>query len=294
VSEDYSGTAGEYALEYAGERTFFFVHALATLPTGLKTSLFPRDERLLDQFRRARGVIACGKYVAERVRELVGVAAEPIYFPIFGKGPFPRYEAVNHPYVLMINPCALKGIDIFLELARRMPDVAFAGVPTWGATARDREALGKMPNVTLLQPDPEIGNVLKHARVTLVPSVCEEALGAIGVESMLRGVPSLCGDYAGMREAKLGLPGLLPVKPVVQYVPGSPAPEGARVPLPEAVVPPQDSAPWEQELRHLLADRAYYEEIAALSHRVSNEFVAKVGAANFEAYFHRVMARATP
>ena len=50
---------------------------------------------------------------------------------------YPDLGRFESPYVTMVNPCAVKGIDIFLEVADRMPDVAFAAVPTWGATAED-------------------------------------------------------------------------------------------------------------------------------------------------------------
>ena len=47
----------------------------------------------------------------------------------------------------MINPCAVKGISIFLEVAERLPAHEFGVVPGWGTTADDRRALQRLPNV---------------------------------------------------------------------------------------------------------------------------------------------------
>ena len=40
-----------------------------------------------------------------------------------------------------MNPCAVKGISIFLALADAFPETVFAAVPTWGTNEQDRAAL---------------------------------------------------------------------------------------------------------------------------------------------------------
>ena len=45
----------------------------------------------------------------------------------------------------MINPCAVKGISIFLELAAAYPEHDFGALPGWGTTAEDRRALARIP-----------------------------------------------------------------------------------------------------------------------------------------------------
>ena len=44
----------------------------------------------------------------------------------------------------MINPCAVKGISIFLETARLLPGVRFGATPGWGATAADLPGAGAL------------------------------------------------------------------------------------------------------------------------------------------------------
>ena len=147
----------------------------------------------------------------------------------------------------MVNPCAVKGIDIFLALAEAMPEVRFAAVPTWGANAGDLERLGRHANITLLAPADNIDDVLRRARVLLVPSVWAEARSRIVVEAMLRGIPVVASDVGGIREAKLGVDYLIPVRAIERY-----RSELDERMVPVAEVPRQDIGPWTSALRRLL------------------------------------------
>ncbi len=135
----------------------------------------------------------------------------------------------------MVNPCAVKGIAIFLALAEKMPDVQFAAVPTWGATSDDLAALRRLPNVTLVPASDDIDEILRITRVLLVPSVWAEARSRIVLEAMERGVPVIAGISVAFPEAKLGVPYILPVNPIKRYLP---AVDENMVPV--ADVPPQD------------------------------------------------------
>src|SRR5262249_54025805 len=56
--------------------------------------------------------------------------------------------------ITMINPCAVKGISIFLDVAARMPDREFGVVMGWGTTGTDRRAIARLPNVRILPNAP--------------------------------------------------------------------------------------------------------------------------------------------
>ena len=45
----------------------------------------------------------------------------------------------------MINPCAVKGISIFLALADRFPQLRFGALPGWGTTRQDLAKLARAP-----------------------------------------------------------------------------------------------------------------------------------------------------
>ena len=134
----------------------------------------------------------------------------------------------------MVNPCAVKGIDIFVALAARMPHLRFAAVPTWGTNASDLDLLNAQPNITRLDPVDNIEDLLRKTRVMVVPSVWAEARSRIVVEAMLHGVPVVASDAGGIREAKLGVPYLIPVNPIRHY---KPALDENLVPVAEIAAP---------------------------------------------------------
>src|SRR4029077_9650284 len=103
--------------------------------------------------------------------------------------------------------------------AERIPQVQFAAVPTWGTNAHDLAALRSHANVTVLEPVDNIDDLLRRTRVVLVPSVWAEARSRFVVEAMMRGVPVIASDAGGIREAKLGVPYLIPVNLIRHYKP---------------------------------------------------------------------------
>ena len=90
-------------------------------------------------------------------------------------------------------------------------------VPTWGATREDRAARARYRNIEVLDPVVDIDEIFRRTRVLLVPSLWAEARSRIVVEAMLRGVPVMAADVGGIAEAKMGVPYLLPVNPIVKY-----------------------------------------------------------------------------
>jgi hypothetical protein len=78
---------------------------------------------------------------------------------------------------------------------------------------------------------------------------------------MLRGIPVLASDFGGLPEAKLGVPYLLPVRPIERYREDL---DGRGIPVPE--VPAQDAAPWEEARRKL--DPASSDKLELLKRRL--------------------------
>jgi amino acid adenylation domain-containing protein/non-ribosomal peptide synthase protein (TIGR01720 family) len=209
------------------------------------------------------------KFVSSHLKEWGKLESTPVYLPLYGEPPFPRLGRWDSGLVTIVNPCAVKGISIFLEVARRMPDVAFGAVPTWGTSDEERRALERTPNVRVLQASRDFDRILEQTRVLLVPSLWREAFGMVVVEAMLRGIPVLTSDAGGLPEAGLGVATVLPVRTIDRY-----GDELDASYLPVPIVPEQDAAPWCEALRGLLADGAIYERRAQEAWDASHRFLA--------------------
>ena len=202
----------EAALRVNNARIVYLTRTTLALPFGPE-SAFPSEEKT-EALRATDGVVGVSRYVADYIRQWSGIQAEALPISLLGPGPYPDLGRCDNPFVTMVNPCAVKGISIFLELARRMPELRFAAVPLWGTTTEDRRALARLPNVTILEPVDDIDELLRRTRVLLMPSLWAEARGRMPVEAMLRGVPVATSNVGGLPEAMMGVDYLLPVRPI--------------------------------------------------------------------------------
>ncbi|MGE5487949.1 MAG: alpha/beta fold hydrolase [bacterium] len=274
------------ALEQTTARVVYLARATIALPFG-PDSAFP-SAALTERLRRVDAAVGVSEYVARYMREH-GAMANAVHVPIslMERGPAPpALGRFDSEFVTIVNPCAVKGIDIFLALADRMPEVRFAAVATWGTNSRDRARLEARSNVTILQPVDNIDDLLKRTRVLLVPSVWAEARSRIVVEAMQRGVPVLAANAGGIPEAKLGVPYLLPVRTIQRY-----RPEVDEQMVPVAEVPEQDITPWEEALRRVLTDRAHYEELARASREAAMRYAENLSVEPFERLLRQTVER---
>src|SRR5579863_10285259 len=177
----------------------------------------------------------------------------------------------------MVNPSATKGIAIFLALAQAMPEVKFAAVPSWGTNGEDMAKLRAAPNVAILDPVDDIAGILERSRVVLIPSLWAEARSRMVIESLLHGVPVLASDVGGLGEAMMGVPHLLPVRPIVKY--GAKLDENM---VPSAEVPNQDIGPWLRTLTRLVSSREHWEELAARGREAALAYAASLDVEPFE------------
>jgi surfactin synthase thioesterase subunit/glycosyltransferase involved in cell wall biosynthesis len=271
----------------AGARTVYLARATLALPFG-PDSAFPSDNRT-GALRQCAAIVGVSHYVADYIRQWSGIPAVHVPISLLDSGPYPSLGRFENEFVTLVNPCAVKGIAIFLELADRMPAVRFLAVPTWGTNRVDREALGRRANITVIDPVDNIDEVLRRTRVLLVPSLWAEARSRMIVEAMLRGVPVIASHIGGIPEAKLGVNYLIPVRPITHY---GPRVDERMVPVAEA--PPQDIRPWQAALTRLLSDRAQYESLARASRHAALAYAANLTVAPFESLLQEVVMNPSP
>ncbi|MGZ8901743.1 MAG: glycosyltransferase family 4 protein [Limisphaerales bacterium] len=283
ISEDPSYLALAAALESMPGRVIYLSHSQATLPFG--PECFSPDPLKEQMLQRTAGIIAVSNYLKSYIYKWGGLDSVAVSLPAYGSPPWPHSGSLDNVFITMVNPSAIKGIAIFLELARALPAERFAAVPTWATTAADRVALKQFPNVELLQPTEDIDQIFARTRILLTPSLWGEAFGKIVVESMLRGIPVLASNLGGLPEAKLGVDYLLPVEPIARYQTRR---DDQMLPVP--FVPDQDIRPWLDALKRLLSDRQHYDELSTASREAAENYVSKLSIAPVEEYLENLAA----
>jgi surfactin synthase thioesterase subunit/glycosyltransferase involved in cell wall biosynthesis len=270
----------EAALRAPRARVIYLARATLALPFGPDCA-FPSEART-ERLRACDAAVGVSQYVADYMRKFGGIPA--VHVPISlmepepdREGAWPELGRFENEFVTFVNPCAVKGISIFLALADAFPQTRFAAVPTWGTNQQDRAALAARPNVQLLHPVDNIDLLLRRTRVLLVPSLWAEARSRIILEAMLRAVPVMAANVGGIPEAKMGVPYLLPVRPIEKY--GSNVDEQM---VPVAEVPEQEIGPWRDALERLLSDREHYAAIAKQSRAAALAYTGELHVGHFE------------
>ena len=275
------------ALGSAPGRVVYLAHTAQFLPFGRESwNPHPQGAALAGA---CAGIVAIGRSMAGYIEDAVGRPATVIHPPIYGAGPFPLYRNFGRGLVTMINPCAVKGISIFLELAERFPAVEFGVVPGWGTTADDRRALGLLANVRVLPNCRDIDEALAATRVLLMPSLWFEGFGLIVMEAMLRGIPVIASGSGGLVEAKEGTGYVIPVRTIARY-----EAQFDETGMPRTVLPANDIGPWAEALDELLTSREAYEREAARSREAGLRFIAGLDAGRMERYLLGLEPQSAP
>lgn len=138
-------------------------------------------------------------------------------------------------YVTLVNLTQPKGVDVFYELARLMPEVKFLGVR--GGYWKDQQQETHLPNVTIIDMTANMrDDVYAKSKVVLMPSTYE-TFGMVAAEAIASGIPVIATPTTGLRE-NLGDAGV--------YAPRQSG----------------DIGLWKSALEKLLNDDAYYKEMS--------------------------------
>ena len=285
-SEDLAHSLLREAGSVAIDRVVYLAHTPQFMPFGPES--WNAEARTAELLRGAAGVVVIGEHMAGYVREHLGVEAVVIHPPIYSES---TGFAERDGYLLAVNPCRVKGIEIFLSLADRFPQLPFAAVPGWGTTSGDREAMARRANIQVLPNVRRIEEVLEKARLLLMPSLWYEGFGLIVMEALLAGLPVISSDSGGLVEAKRGTGYAVPVRPIRRYRPEF---DERHMPVPESEQ--QEIGPWVAAVESLL-DPVQWSEESARSRAAAREFVGKLEAGQFESYLlslRRVEGKLSP
>ncbi len=217
--------------------------AAAAVRASIPVILFVRDA----EFRWHQGaladsplvlLVASSQFVAGRVAERLGRDAAYVY-PIVQ---FERYLVTDRRprFVTMVNPAKEKGIDVALEIARRLPHRTFLFVETWPLSGPRRQelkaSLATLPNVRLRKRTLDMREVYRETALLLAPSQWNEAFGRVLLEAQVSGIPVVASRIAGIPEALRSGAVLLP--------------------------PAETPARWAEAVEGVLSDPAAYQRLA--------------------------------
>ena len=276
-SEDIGQSLLRAAHEAAPGRIVYLAHTPQFYPFGPASWNPNRESEAL--VAHSAAVVAIGHHTAQYIESNLKREVEVIHPPIYGGPPYAQCGRFEDGLITMINPCAVKGVSIFLALARHFPAYRFGALPGWGTTAVDRHDLEACSNVELLRNARNIDQVLKDTRILLVPSLWFEGFGLIVIEAMLRGIPVVASDSGGLPEAKLGTDHVIPVRPIEHYETGFDD-QG----LPRAVLPEQDLAPWIAAIAALSSDGDLYRRESAAAGESAARFVSALRPSQLEQF----------
>ena len=154
-------------------------------------------------------IIASSGFLAGKVHSATGRRAEVVYPPaeLYFDTP-----GDPHGVVTMINPHPVKGLDTFLEIARRLPAVNFLLQESWklddAALATLQQRLEALPNVRFAHRVSDMRSVYRQTRLLIAPSRWEEGFGMVALEAQSCGIPVIASRRGGLPEA-VGDGGLL-------------------------------------------------------------------------------------
>jgi glycosyltransferase involved in cell wall biosynthesis len=281
-SEDVGHALLREANHSAAGRVVYVAHTPQFYPFG--PASWNPDRHAAALVAQSAGIVVIGRHMAGYVERELGRTAEVIHPPIYGHGPFPNLANFERGLITMINPCAVKGLSIFLRVAELLPAHEFGVVPGWGTTSEDRRALNRLPNVRILPNARDIDDVLAQTRILLMPSLWYEGFGLIVMESMLRGIPAVSSDAGGLREAKAGTGYVIPVRTIERY-----QPVFDQHGMPRPVIAENDPEPWVEAIGELLGDRAAYERESEASRTAAARFVAGLDAGDMERFLTKLV-----
>ena len=171
----------------------------------LKFKLIRRNLAQYEEgLRRGTLLLANSNYMRQVIRRFYDIQSEVVYPTVDEK----RYEThtSGRNRVLFVKPQYVKGLPIFIQVARRMPETRFLVAGKIGHQARTK--LKGLDNVECLGWVKDMRVAYARTRVLLGPSIWPEPFGRIFVEAASNGIPSVASARGGIPEA-VGKGGIL-------------------------------------------------------------------------------------
>jgi glycosyltransferase involved in cell wall biosynthesis len=163
-------------------------------------ALFQHDG---DQLRRTGALVVSNSYfISEWMRQRFAVESPVVYSPV----DLERYRTTRHDpsLITLINPIQLKGVDLAIEIAARLPHRRFRFQEAWPLSAAEmralRDRLAAVPNVALDRSVTDMRSVYASTALLIVPSQVEEASPRVILEAQVNSIPAVARGVGGIPE----------------------------------------------------------------------------------------------
>jgi glycosyltransferase involved in cell wall biosynthesis len=145
--------------------------------------------------RNANLIVANSRWVANSF-SVPGVSKIVINPPTEHKKYFVERKKADS--ITFINLIDIKGVDVFWEVAKLMPNKKFLAV--LGGYGKQKLPEKPLPNVEIIKNTSDMKKIYDRTRILLVPSKYE-SWGRVGVEAMVSGIPVIAANTPGLRES---------------------------------------------------------------------------------------------
>lgn len=145
-------------------------------------------------------VICNSQFTARKVREQFGIACDEIIPPSNNLTQLQEdYQLVKDEIkekgIVFIGDRMHKGLEIALAVANAIPNQPFFFF------SKKEKQTRQQGNITFMPWQSCAADVYKHAKLVIMPSLCEESFGRVARESYSLGIPTLVSAIGGLPEA---------------------------------------------------------------------------------------------
>lgn len=158
-------------------------------------------------------IVTNSPFTAEKTMEFTRRSHVGVVLPFLDLNQY-RVTKRDRQYITFINPIPQKGVEIAIEIARRMPEQKFLFVRgKWTGFSDERlqsylQSIHELSNVEVWEHQQDMRQVYAVTDILLVPSQFEEAFGRVIVEAQANRIPVVAAHVGGVPYS-LGQGGIL-------------------------------------------------------------------------------------
>lgn len=170
----------------------------------LADSLYPTidkhpKEKVLKYYKllKKTEVLCTSKVILKKFEQETGI--KPSFFPnIFSpEDVIAKKDDSKKEYITLVNHHPIKGIQVFNEIAKKMPEKKFLVVETWPDVP---DYIPPTPNIVFSKFIKNVKELYSKTKIILMPSLYEEGPSRLMIESMLNHIPVIAHKIGSLTE----------------------------------------------------------------------------------------------